>query len=74
MREKKIDAIKLLLEFSLLFTEKRKELVLSKLDQFTNEDLDGLGKILSVEHRDRDELNAQMLEETMSSLQEYFEE
>ncbi len=56
-REIKIEAIKKLLEFSLLFLPKDKKRLLEVLPAFQDSEIEGLGKVLAVEHNMRDSLD-----------------
>ena len=53
----KIEALKTLLEFSLLFTNETKTEIISNLVKFTEKELDTLGNLLATEHHNRSSLD-----------------
>ncbi len=56
-RQTKIDAIRTLIKFSLLFTLEDKNNIGKKLTDLTEEELETIGKVLSVEHQNREILD-----------------
>lgn len=70
-REIKINALKKLLEFSLLYTPEQKEKILFYVNSFSEEEIDALGKILSAEHKNRDVLDKDMVKSVVTSLGKY---
>ena len=53
----KIEAIKTLLEFSLLFNNEVKAEIINNLSKFTESEIESLGKLLGVEHENRSSLD-----------------
>ena len=56
-KQSKVEAINLLLEYSLLFTLEEKKKIKEKLLTLSDEEIMKVGKFLSTEHVHRDELD-----------------
>lgn len=53
----KIEAIKTLLEFSLLFSNQVKVEIVNNLNRFTESEIESIGKLLAIEHENRSSLD-----------------
>ena len=67
-RTAKINALITLLDFSLIIPEDMKMVVKEKINQFSDQDIMNLGKILAYEHENREKLDKSMLETFVKSL------
>ena len=67
-RTAKINALVTLLDFSLIIPEDMKSVVKEKINQFSDQDIMNLGKILAYEHENREKLDKSMLETFVKSL------
>jgi hypothetical protein len=67
-RTAKINALITLLDFSLIIPEDMKIVVKEKINQFSDQDIMNLGKILAYEHENREKLDKSMLETFVKSL------
>lgn len=67
-RTAKINALVTLLDFSLIIPEDMKIVVKEKINQFSDQDIMNLGKILAYEHENREKLDKSMLETFVKSL------
>ncbi len=67
-RTAKINALITLLDFSLIIPEDMKIVVKEKINQFSDQDIMNLGKILAYEHENREKLDKSMLETFVNSL------
>ena len=67
-RTAKINALVTLLDFSLIVPEDMKIVVKEKINQFSDQDIMNLGKILAYEHENREKLDKSMLETFVKSL------
>lgn len=57
LKMQKIEAIKTLLEFSLLFSNQVKVEIVNNLNRFTEPEITSLGKLLAIEHENRSSLD-----------------
>ncbi len=67
-RTAKINALITLLDFSLIIPEDMKMVVKEKINQFSDQDIMNLGKILAYEHENREKLDKSMLQTFIQSL------
>ena len=67
-RTAKINALITLLDFSLIIPEDMKIVVKEKINQFSDQDIMNLGKILAYEHENREKLDKSMLQTFIQSL------
>lgn len=58
----KIKALVTLLDMSMLFSLPRKELIKSKLETLSDDEIMGLGRLLATEHKNRDTLDKALLD------------
>ena len=72
-RTAKINALITLLDFSLIIPEDMKIVVKEKINQFSDQDIMNLGKILAYEHENREKLDKSMLQTFIQSLNKSFE-
>jgi hypothetical protein len=72
-RTAKINALITLLDFSLIIPEDMKMVVKEKINQFSDQDIMNLGKILAYEHENREKLDKSMLQTFIQSLNKSFE-
>jgi hypothetical protein len=57
LKMQKIEAIKTLLEFSLLFSNQVKVEIVNNLNRFTESEIESIGKLLAIEHENRSSLD-----------------
>jgi hypothetical protein len=69
--ETKKQALLDLLEFSLLFTQKQRRLLTDNLDKFSDEEINGLGKVLAAEHKDRENLDKEFVKTFLETVKGY---
>lgn len=67
-RQKKEEAFIKLLEFSLLFTPEDKKTLIMKLSTLSDEDLMAMGRVLALEHQNRDALDERMVKEMYNTV------
>ena len=51
-----------LLEFSLIFNQKQRGIIVNNIDRFNEEEIDGLGKVLAAEHNNREKLDKEFIQ------------
>jgi len=67
-RNAKINALFTLLDFSLIIPEDMKIVVKERINDFSDQDIMYLGKILAYEHENREKLDKSMLQTFIQSL------
>lgn len=67
-KAEKIEAIKLFLKYSLLFSINSKSYILNNLENFSEEQIKTLGDILIYEHNNRDHLDKETAASFMNEL------
>lgn len=69
-RKNKVDAIFMLLKYSLLIPQSQKTKIINDLPSFPDDVIDNLGAVLAYEHRNRDQLDEIFVKDFLKKLME----
>jgi hypothetical protein len=67
-RPKKINALLTLLKFSTIFPKTDKDIIIEKINLFSDDDIMNLGKILAFEHKNRESLDQSLVQNFIANL------
>lgn len=63
-----------LLEYSLLFNQTQRKAIVDNIDKLSSEEINGLGKILAVEHKNREKLDKDFMQAFLKDVEKYKQE